>query len=107
MKYGNVSLGQIEAVWNKLGGEDGVYRFLAGELVVGEPVRSWTEKDGVIYFSVTSDGTTGEQWIARLEGKGFRLSGYTKQVLRSPDFKPTSGITTDVAVLKGSLFSDS
>jgi hypothetical protein len=27
-------------------------------------------------------------------------------VLRSPDFKPTSGVTTEVAVLKGMLFED-
>ncbi|HEY9583271.1 MAG TPA: hypothetical protein VJK09_03150, partial [Candidatus Paceibacterota bacterium] len=63
------------------------------------------EEDGVIYFSVTSDGTTGEAWITRLERGGFRLD-YTKKVLRSPDFKPTTGVTTEIAVLKGKLFSD-
>ena len=31
---------------------------------------------------------------------------YTKSILRSKDFKPTSGVTYEVAVLKGSLFSD-
>ena len=56
----------------------------------------------MIYFSVTSDGTTGEDWIKRLEGNG----DYAKQVLRSSDFKPTSGVTTEVAVLKGRLFED-
>jgi hypothetical protein len=105
MKYGNLTLGQIEAVVNKLGGMDGVERLLRGELSVSEPTRSWREKDGVIYFSVTSDGTTGEDWIERLEGNGFRVS-YAKQVLRSPDFKPTKGVTTEVAVLKGALFVD-
>lgn len=34
MKYGNATLGQVEAVWNRLGGEAGVARFLTGELVV-------------------------------------------------------------------------
>lgn len=68
--------------------------------------RSWREEYGVIYFSVTSDGTTGEDWIKRLEGNGFRVGNYAKQVLRSPDFKPTSGVTTEVAVLKGMLFED-
>lgn len=66
----------------------------------------YTEKDNVIYFSVVSDGTTGEDWITRLESKGFRVGDYAKQVLRSPDFKPTSGVTTEVAVLKGMLFED-
>ena len=100
------TLGRIEAVWNKLGGEDGVDRFLRDELSVSEPTRSWREEDGVIYFSVTSDGTTGKDWITRLESKGFRVGDYAKQVLRSPDFKPTNGVTTDVAVLKGMLFED-
>ena len=31
MKYGNVTLGQMEAILNKLGGEDGVAKFLRGE----------------------------------------------------------------------------
>ena len=66
----------------------------------------WREQDGVIYFSVTSDGTTGEQWIKRLEDKGFRVSDYAKSVLRSPDFKPTKGVTTEIAILKGMLFED-
>lgn len=104
-KYPN-TLGRIEAVWNKLGGEEGVDRFLCGEITVSEPARSWREQDGVIYFSVTSDGTTGEDWIKCLEGKGFRVGDYAKQVLRSPDFKPTSGATIEVAVLKGMLFED-
>lgn len=34
MKYGEISLGQVEAIINKLGGEQGALRFLRGELVV-------------------------------------------------------------------------
>ena len=34
MKYSDMTLGTIEAVVNKLGGEDGVRRFLAGELML-------------------------------------------------------------------------
>jgi len=72
----------------------------------GVESRKWREVDGVIYFSVTSDGTTGEDWITRLESKGFRVSDYAKQVLRSQNFKPTNCVTTEVAVLKGVLFLD-
>lgn len=100
------TLDRIEAVWDKLGGEKGVDRFLRGELSVSEPTRSWREEDGVIYFSVTSDGTTGEEWITRLKSKGLRVGDYAKQVLRSPDFTPTTGVTTQVVVLKGMLFGD-
>ena len=36
IKYGDVNLGQIEAVLNKIGGEAAIPRLLAGELVVVE-----------------------------------------------------------------------
>ncbi len=101
-----LTAGQLNAIVKKLGGHDMALRFLRDELSVSEPTRSWREEDDVTYFSVTSDGTTGEDWIKRLEGNGFRVGGYAKQVLRSPDFKPTSGVTTEVAVLKGTLFED-
>lgn len=71
---------------------------------VAEP--KWREENNVIYFSVTSDGATGKAWFKRLVGKGFRVEDYDKQFLLSDDFKPTSGVTTEVAVLKGVLFSD-
>ena len=106
MKYPKLDLGQIEAVVNKLGGMEGVNRFLRDELLVSEPTRSWRVEDGVIYFSVTSDGTIGEDWITRLEGNGFCVGDYAKQVLLTPFFKPTNGMTTEVAVLKGMLFED-
>ena len=106
MKYADVKLGFVEAVLNKLGGVEGAERFLRDEISISEPVRSWREEDGIIYFSVTSDGTNGEEWIARLEAKGLRVSDWAKSVLRSSDFTPTSGVTTTIAVLKGSLFED-
>ncbi len=104
MKYGELNLGQVEAIVNKLGGIEGVQKFLRGEVTVSEPPRSWREQDGVIYFKVTSDGTTGPEWIERLKNNGLRVSNFAKSLLRSPDFKPTSGVTTEVAVLKGTLF---
>ncbi|MDA1335136.1 MAG: hypothetical protein O2794_03960 [bacterium] len=102
----SLTAGQLNAIVKKLGGHDMALRFLRDELSVSEPTRSWREEDGVIYFSVTSDGAIGEEWIKRLEGNGFRVGDYAKQVLRSPDFKPTNGVTTEVAVLKGMLFED-
>ncbi len=101
-----LTAGQLNAIVKKLGGHDMALRFLRDELSVSEPIRSWREEDGVIYFSVTSDGTTGEAWIKRLEGNGLRIGDYAKQVLRSPDFKPTNGVVIEVAVLKGKLFED-
>ncbi len=65
------------------------------------------EEDGIIYLSVMSDGTTGPQWIDRLDGKGFGLAEIAKSVLRMPDFRPTSGVTVEIAILKGMIFDDS
>lgn len=83
-------------------------RIIAGvkELSVSTPFRSWREQDGVIYFAVTSDGTTGEGWIKRLTIKGSRVGEYAKQVLCSSQFVPTIGLTIEIAVLKGMLFTD-
>ena len=103
----SLTAGQLNAIVKKLGGHDAALKFLRGELTVSEPTRSWREQDGVIYLSVTSDGTTGPEWIARLEKKGFRVGDYAKSVLCSKDFKPTSGVTTEIAILKGMLFEDS
>ena len=102
----SLTAGQLNAIVNKLGGEDMALRFLRGELTVSEPTHNWREQDGVIYFSVTSDGTTGPEWIDRLEKKGFRVGDYAKSVLRSKDFKPTKGVTTEIAILKGMLIED-
>lgn len=103
----SLTAGQLNAIVKKLGGHEAALRFLRDEIAVSEPARRWREEDGVIYFTLPpTDGTTGEGWIERIEGKRFRLSGYAKSVLRSADFVPTSGIVHKIAVLKGLLFSD-
>lgn len=107
MKYGKLNLGQIEAVVNKLGGMDGVYRLLRNELIIVENTEKWFERYGVIYFSLTSDGTTGEEWIARLGEKGIKLSHYAKTVLLSAHFRPAKPTIYDIAVLKGQNIDDS
>ncbi len=44
MKYGKLTLGQIEAIVNRLGGEADALRFLRGELIVTEPPRIFADK---------------------------------------------------------------
>ena len=41
MKYGELTLGQVEAVVNKLGGMEGVKRFLSGETLIKEAEREF------------------------------------------------------------------
>lgn len=59
---------------------------------------------GVIRFAVTSEGTTGPQWIERLLRNGKRIGDYGMSALLSPDFMPTIGITTNMVVLPGTMF---
>ena len=99
MRQGHITLDHLE--WFT-----GLSRNARNSFMSTASTCSWREEDGVIYFSVKSDGTTGEDWIKRLEGNGFRIGDYAKPVLRSPDFKPTSSDSTEVAGLKGSLFED-
>lgn len=110
----NVETGKLNALVNNIMKQTGVddpneaIRLVnSGEWTLTGPAHSWIESDGVIRFSVTSDGTTGEEWISRLTKKGFRVRDYAKSLLRSKDFQPTTGITTEIVVLKGLLFKDS
>lgn len=75
----------------------------SGQVKISALRPKWTEEGGVIYFTLTSDGTTGEQWIDRLERKGYLISKYAKSYLLSNNFKPTLNVTTKVAVLKDVL----
>ncbi len=108
---GEISVCELHGPWSDFMNKlhewfDGFKRFLRKEDPWEEKVQKWHEEDGVIYFPVTSDGTTGEAWIKRLEDKGHFLDANVKNLLRSNDFKSTNGVTTNVAVLKGRLFAD-
>jgi hypothetical protein len=92
----DLSVGTINAVSKKTGGVN-----------IFELAHRWQKKDGVIYLSVTSDGTTGSEWIDRLRKKGFLIGDYARSVLCSKKFKPTTGVTTEIAILEGELFNDS
>ena len=64
------------------------------------------QPDGTITFSVKSDGTTGEAWIARLEASGHKVSDYAKQLLLSADFVSTKkGTIHQLVVLPGKFWS--
>ncbi|MEK7614826.1 MAG: hypothetical protein AAB431_00385 [Patescibacteria group bacterium] len=72
--------------------------------IVTEPMPPWTERDGVISFSVTSNGMSGKAWIAHFEAKGSPVGMFATSVLLSPRFVPTNGVTTEIRVLKGILW---
>lgn len=63
------TLGRIEAVWNKLGGEEGVDRFLAGELIVVEKATmqppSEPKKKPLEFISMVSIPARATPFVAR------------------------------------------
>lgn len=83
MKYANINLGTIEAIINKLGGEEGVKKFLSGELVVSTAKPVWkTVKLGTyktpdeyreaLKSAGMSIGVWGDDWI---DGGNYVLNG--------------------------------
>lgn len=67
--------------------------------------KNWTELDGVIYFTVVSNGKTGPEWLTHFESKKVQISHTAKSIILSGDFKPTSGVVYKVAVIRGEFFS--
>jgi len=86
-------VGAGQEFWSRLAHDEELFRKVV-ELVVGPSI------------TLTSDGTTGEEWITRLKKQNFRLSDYAKQVLRSSAFVSTTGVTYNVAIIKGTEFSN-
>lgn len=83
MKYNNWTLGQIEAVFNKLGGEEGVRRFLAGELVVRQVQPEFK------VFKTVRLGTgpkNANDFRKSLKDKGFTIGEYADDILGESAF---------------------
>lgn len=68
--------------------------------------KKWWRMGELIYFTVTSDGTSGAEWLKRLEEKGIEVETPIKQLFLSEDFRPSSGITTECCLLRGTLWED-
>jgi len=64
MKYNDLTWGQMEAVVNKLGGMDGVKKFLSGALIVVEAaVEKILEFVGIVAVDATNKFIAGEHFV--------------------------------------------
>lgn len=106
MKYNNVDFGTTEAIFNKLGGLEGMERFLRGETFICSQDPSWGTHNNTVYFDLTSNGLTGPQWVERLEKGRYFVHWWVKEILLSDKFIPTNRVTSKVAVMSGSLLED-
>ncbi|MEK7086815.1 MAG: hypothetical protein AAB935_00975, partial [Patescibacteria group bacterium] len=81
MKYPNITLGHVEAVWNKLGGEDGVNRLLRGETVVRAvefSFRVWKT------IRLGTGLKTADDFRNALKASGNQISDWAKDILGHP-----------------------
>jgi hypothetical protein len=102
--------GLLNDLMEKLCGEEGMLWLEALKKFLRKEEcwpKRWIEKDNVIYFTLVSNGKTGDEWITYLNSKKFPVGSYAQSVLRHGNFKPTrAGTVHNVAVLKGDSFSD-
>lgn len=79
---------------------------LSADTEFGQLDALWSEKDGIIRLSspLISDGATGPEWIDRLASNGFRVSDRNKNLLSSPMFQSTNGISYDLVIINGDIF---
>ena len=85
MKYGELTMGQIEAVVNKLGGMEGVKRLLSGELVGVEKAECKFD-----IWKTVKLGTglkAAEDFRRTLRDGGFLISDWASNTLNHPAFK--------------------
>jgi hypothetical protein len=98
MKYNKWTLGQVEAVFNKLGGDDGVRRFLAGELVV-KPFHPKFKVFKTIKLGTGSKNA--DDFRKAIEDRGMKIGDcwWAINILGKPEFTVATG-ETEVDLVK-------
>lgn len=74
-------------------------------LKLAQSAINFTEKDGIIYFSVFSEGFTAEQWLNYFEKNKVIISKTVREIILSMRFKPTIGEKYFV-IIKGNNFTN-
>ena len=90
MKYGELTLGQVEALVNKLGGMEGVQRFLSGELLVSATAKVWKT------WKTIQLGTglqTADDFRKEVVKAGMKIGDWANDILGKPAFTATESVT--------------
>lgn len=70
-------------------------------------IKKWTEKDDVIYLTVTSDGVCVSEQINKLEKKGFKIGRTTEKMISLECLRvPPAGTTYKIAILTSRSISE-
>ncbi len=85
MKYNDLTWGQMEAICNKLGGDEGIAKFLRGDLILTEKEKS-VMVESTIDFLIKVDRSkkpTYPDWVKKVIHPEFELSGPTEFDLKN------------------------
>ena len=83
MKYEELNLGQVKAIVNKLGGMDGVRRFLSGETVVKAIEQSFAVRKTI---KLGTGLKTADDFRKALKQSGCEISNWGNDILGEPMF---------------------
>lgn len=87
MKYGALTLGQVEALVNKLGGMEGIQRFLSGETVVNAVERNFPAWKTI---RIGTGLKTADDFRAAIKTAGMYIDDWGNDVLGKPAFTVSS-----------------
>ncbi len=87
MKYGQLTLGQIEAMVNTRGGMEGVERFLRGEMVVKLAERAFPVWKTIKLGNMGGMKIAADDFRVALTIGGFRIGDWANDLLGRPAFK--------------------
>jgi hypothetical protein len=99
MKYGELTLGQVEALVNKLGGMEGVQSFLSGELLVTATAKVWKT------WKTINLGTglqTADDFHKAFKKAGMKIGDWANNILGKPAFTTTT-CETEVELVLASV----
>ena len=83
MKYAEMDWGTMEAVVNKLGGMDGVKRFLSGELVISMSQKVWKS---LCSIKLGTSLKSADDFRKALKGANCSIGDYANQILGKSAF---------------------
>ena len=83
MKYGELTLGQVEALVNKLGGKGAVTRILSNEIVVYVPGKAWKTW---ITIKLGTDLQTLDDFRDKMKKEEMRFGHWAEAICEKLDF---------------------
>lgn len=70
-------------------------------IILSDEGDGWIKENGIVRFSLSSNGRLGSAWIEHFTSTGHEVSSHARRILLSSQFVPTDGISFDIAVVMG------